>query len=70
MSDAFRTFSNKVIVPVAMALMIFGFVALCQPWSELLHAYSVAMTLAGLVLFTIFARFRPPAKKTERATHG
>ena len=63
MSDDFRTFNNKVIVPVAMVLMILGFIALCQPWSMLLHRYSVAITLAGLVLFTIFARFGPAQKK-------
>ena len=70
MSDGFRRLSNNFIVPFAMTLMIFGFVALCQPWSELLHEYSVTVTLAGLFLFTIFARFHPPAKKTERASHG
>jgi hypothetical protein len=40
-----------------MVLMIGGFVALCQPWSEWLHSYSVTITLVGLVIFTIFARF-------------
>ena len=40
-----------------MLLMIGGFVALCQPWSEWLHAYSVTFTLIGLAIFTIFARF-------------
>ena len=42
-----------------MLLMILGFIFLCQPWSEFLHAYSVAITLLGLILFTIFTRFAP-----------
>jgi hypothetical protein len=57
MNSQFRAFNNKYVVPLAMILMIGGFVALCQPWSEWLHSYSVAITLVGLVIFTIFARF-------------
>jgi len=63
MLDKSRELNSKYIVPLAMFLMMFGFVALCQPWSQLLHAYSVAITLAGLILFTIFARFAPPTGK-------
>jgi hypothetical protein len=59
MSDEFRAFNNRYIVPLSMFLMIFGFVALCQPWSRVLHTYSVTITLVGLVLFSIFARFGP-----------
>ena len=33
MSDGLRTFGNKVVTPGAMLLMIFGFVALWQPWN-------------------------------------
>ena len=58
MTDGFRRFNSSIIVPTAMVLMVAGFVALCQPWSAWLHEYSVAITLVGLVLFTIFARFR------------
>jgi hypothetical protein len=57
MDSQFRAFNNKYIVPLAMVLMIGGFVALCQPWNEWLHGYSVTITLVGLVIFTIFARF-------------
>jgi hypothetical protein len=52
-----------VIVPFAMALMIGGLIFLCQPWFEVLHRYSVTITLIGLILFTIFARFGPADKK-------
>ena len=46
-----------------MLLMIYGFVFLCQPWSEFLHTYSVAITLLGLILFSIFARLAPQPGK-------
>jgi hypothetical protein len=63
MSPQSRAFNNKYVVPLAMILMIGGFVALCQPWSEWLHKYSVAVTLVGLVIFSIFARFGPAPDK-------
>ena len=59
MREQYRKLIGKYLVPLAMLLMISGFVFLCQPWSQLLHAYSVAVTLVGLILFTIFARFAP-----------
>jgi uncharacterized membrane protein YhhN len=59
MRDEHRQFVGRYIVPAAMLLMILGFAFLCQPWSEILHAYSVAVTLLGLILFSIFARFAP-----------
>jgi len=63
MNDKSRALIGTYVVPLAMLLMIFGFVSLCQPWSKLLHVYSVAITLAGLILFTIFARFAALAGK-------
>jgi hypothetical protein len=58
-SDGFRTFNARFIVPFAMTLMILGFIFLCQPWNDFLHDYSVVITLTGLLLFTVFARFAP-----------
>ena len=64
MREEYRQLIGKYLVPLAMLLMILGFIFLCQPWSEWLHAYSVAVTLVGLFLFTIFARFAPqPGRK-------
>ena len=63
MRGDYRRFIGKYVVPLAMLLMILGFIFLCQPWSEFLHAYSVAITIAGLILFTIFARFAPQPEK-------
>ncbi|HWZ08459.1 MAG TPA: hypothetical protein VNY53_16265 [Bradyrhizobium sp.] len=63
MRGNYRRFIGKYVVPLAMLLMILGFIFLCQPWSEFLHAYSVAITIVGLILFTIFARFAPQPEK-------
>jgi hypothetical protein len=63
MGGDYRRFIGKYVVPLAMLLMILGFIFLCQPWSEFLHAYSVAITIVGLILFTIFARFAPQPEK-------
>jgi len=47
----------------SMWLMVFGVVALCQPWSLLLHRYGATIILAGIILFNIFSRFKPPPVK-------
>jgi hypothetical protein len=39
--------------------MIFGIVALCQPWSHGLHAWGVTITLAGLIGFSVFSKIKP-----------
>jgi hypothetical protein len=44
----------------SMAAMMLGIVALCQPWSLLLHQYSVAIIIAGLVAFNVFSRIKSP----------
>ena len=45
-------------------VMIFGIVALLQPWSLFLHHYGVTITLIGLVGFSIFihVKSRPGGK--------
>jgi hypothetical protein len=42
-----------------MYTMIAGIVALCQPWSLLLHRYGVTITLVGLIGFVIFSHVAP-----------
>ena len=44
----------------SMVLMVLGIVALCQPWSLVIHQYSVAMIIAGLVAFNVFSRIQSP----------
>lgn len=43
-----------------MVLMMLGIVALCQPWVQLLHSYSVLMIIIGLVAFNVFSRIASP----------
>jgi hypothetical protein len=44
----------------SMVLMVLGIVALCQPWSEFFHSYSVLMIILGLVAFNVFSRIKSP----------
>ena len=44
----------------SMVLMVLGIAALCQPWSLVLHQYSVATIIAGLVAFNVFSRIKTP----------
>jgi hypothetical protein len=59
----FRELSARVLEPFSMFLMIFGIVALCQPWVEVLHRYGVTITLIGLVGFSVFSKIRPLPKE-------
>jgi hypothetical protein len=59
----FRELSSRVLEPASMFLMIFGIVALCQPWIEVLHRYGVTITLVGLVGFSVFSKIRPLPKE-------
>ncbi len=43
----------------SMALMLLGIVALCQPWVELLHRYSILLIILGLLAFNVFSRIKP-----------
>jgi hypothetical protein len=60
----FRHLSARVLEPLAMYTMIAGIVALCQPWSMLLHRYGVTITLVGLIGFVIFSHV-PGAREEE-----
>jgi hypothetical protein len=42
-----------------MALMMLGIVALCQPWVEVLHRYSILLIILGLLAFNVFSRIKP-----------
>ena len=43
----------------SMVLMVLGIVALCQPWSLVIHQYSVAMIIAGGVWLLVALRRTP-----------
>jgi len=55
----FRKISSKYLEPLSMYTMVFGIVALCQPWSRMLHVYGVTIMLAGLIGFSVFSKIRP-----------
>ena len=58
-----RRLCAKVLEPVAMYTMIAGIVALCQPWSLLLHRYGVTIILLGLIGFLIFSHVPAPSEE-------
>jgi hypothetical protein len=57
-----RRYAQKLEL-FSMWVMVFGVVALCQPWILILHSYGATIILAGLVLFNIFSRLKPPKAK-------
>jgi hypothetical protein len=48
---------------LSMWVMILGVIALCQPWNLFLHSYGATVILAGLILFNVFSRIKPPQAK-------
>ena len=60
----FREKNQKYYEPAAQWLMIFGIVALCQPWIELLHRYGLTITILGLIGFMITSHI-PPEPEPE-----
>jgi len=60
---SFRQLCSSVLEPVSMYTMIAGIVALCQPWSLMLHRYGVTVILVGLVGFLVFSHV--PAASEE-----
>lgn len=61
----FRSFNQRFLAPGAQSLMIFGIVALCQPWSLFLHKYGVTLTLFGLIAFLITSKIAPDPEPEE-----
>jgi hypothetical protein len=59
----FRKIIKKVLEPVSMLIIALGIIALCQPWVLYLHRKGFLITAAGLVLFIVFAHFKPPVEK-------
>lgn len=61
----FRTLNQRYLEPGAQLLMIFGIVALCQPWNLFLHRYGLTLTLIGLIGFMITSKIAPEGAKDE-----
>ena len=53
----------------SMALMMFGIVALCQPWVEVLHRYSILLIIIGLLAFNVFSRIAPAPAASPADDH-
>ena len=66
-----RVFNQRFLEPGSMLLMIFGIIALCQPWIAFLHQWSVAIMLLGLVGFNVAVHIPPPEPEaTQGNEHG
>jgi hypothetical protein len=57
---SFQELNQRWLIPIAQSVMIFGIVALCQPWIELLHRYGLTIILLGLVGFMVTTKISPP----------
>jgi hypothetical protein len=57
-----RRYARKLEL-LSMLVMLFGVIALCQPWSLFLHSYGATVILAGLILFNIFSRISSPKRQ-------
>ena len=62
----FRDISAKYLEPASIWIMVFGIVALCQPWNLALHSYGVTIILLGLVGFNVFSKIKPAGGARRR----
>jgi hypothetical protein len=56
----------RLLEMLSQWVMVLGIVALCQPWLEVAHRYSVTIILIGLVGFLIFAKIPSPEPGEDR----
>lgn len=61
----FRTLSQKYLEPGSQYLMIFGIIALCQPWNLFLHRYGLTITLVGLIAFMVTTKIPRDEQRDE-----
>ncbi|TCU14492.1 hypothetical protein [Rhizobium sullae] len=64
----FRALNQKYIEPGSQYLMIFGIIALCQPWNLFLHRYGMTMTLVGLIAFMVTTKI-PRDDQPDEGSH-
>jgi hypothetical protein len=69
---SFREINRRYLAPGSQTLMIFGIIALCQPWNFFLHRYGVVMIIVGLIGFLITSKIGPERqnKKTIPSDAG
>jgi hypothetical protein len=63
----FRELNHTWLIPLAELTMVFGIIALCQPWIEVLHRYGITIVLFGLIGFSVLTKFPAPEAKNEDA---
>jgi hypothetical protein len=63
----FRELNHRRLIPLSELTMIFGIIALCQPWVEWLHRYGVTIILLGLIAFSVLTKLPAPAARDEDA---
>ena len=60
----FKALNHRWLIPGSQTLMIFGIIALCQPWVEPLHRYGMTIIIVGLVSFMITTKIPAPKGET------
>ncbi|ATU94168.1 hypothetical protein [Phyllobacterium zundukense] len=65
----FRALNQKYLEPGSQYLMIFGIIALCQPWNLFLHRYGLTMTLVGLIAFMVTTKI-PRDQQRDEGSHS
>ncbi|AJD44470.1 hypothetical protein C9413_21580 [Rhizobium sp. SEMIA 4085] len=65
----FRALNQKYLEPGSQYLMIFGIIALCQPWNLFLHRYGMTMTLVGLIAFMVTTKI-PRDDQRDEGSHS
>lgn len=61
----FRQLNQSYLIPAMQTVMIFGIVALCQPWSDFLHRYGLLILILGLVGFIITSHIGPEQEEED-----
>ena len=67
---SFGEMSQRYFEPASIGIMIFGVVALCQPWSLGLHSYGATIVLLGLIAFNVFSKIKPSQPRGRAPQHG
>ena len=65
-----RVFNQKYLEPLAIAFSVLGIIFLCQPWVQVLHAWSVLVMLIGLIGFNVSVHIPPPEEKVDEDDTG
>ncbi len=65
-----RVFNQKFLEPASMIVSVAGILFLCQPWSDVLHAWSVLVMIIGLISFNVSVHIPPPVERIDEDDTG